>query len=178
LTEDLPIGARAAEAGLRVLTRRAIRAPTPLDGRFCDLWRFGRRQYQLIRIYRPRLWSFAASCVTADLAARLTLLVCLILGAHSGAAAAALIGIAALGSATAELRRAIGSRLGVADRKGARLLQHLLTWLIVPLPAVHASMIWGGRMTSPVRWAHIRYHVDRRGRVTGTARQPHSDQSA
>ncbi|HYZ42882.1 MAG TPA: glycosyltransferase, partial [Stellaceae bacterium] len=39
LTEDLPIGDRAAEIGLRVLTRRAIRPPTPLDGSFFGLWR-------------------------------------------------------------------------------------------------------------------------------------------
>jgi hypothetical protein len=53
-----------------------------------------------------------------------------------------------------------------------------LAWLIVPLPAIHAALIWGGLTTSPVRWAHIRYFVDRRGRVTGTARLPHSDQQA
>lgn len=178
LTEDLPIGARAAETGLRVLTRRAIRAPTPLDDRFPDLWRFGRRQYQLIRIYRPRLWSCVAAGVTVDLAARLTLLLTLVFGGGSGTAVAALIGIAALGSAATELRTAIGARLDVADDLRARLLQHLLSWMIVPIPVVHASMIWGGLVTSPVRWAHIRYVVDRRGQVTGTVRQPHSDQSA
>jgi hypothetical protein len=50
--------------------------------------------------------------------------------------------------------------------------------MIVPIPAVHASMIWGGLVTSPVRWAHIRYLVDRRGQVTGAVRQPHSGHSA
>lgn len=177
LTEDLPIGARAADTRLRVLTRRVIRAPTPLDGRFPDLWRFGRRQYQLIRIYRPRLWSCAAAGVTADLAARLTLLLMLVFSGGSGFAVAALIGIAALGSATTELRTAIGARLDVADDLGTRLLQHLLNWMIVPIPAVHASMMWGGLVTSPVRWAHIRYVVDRRGQVTGAVRQPHSGHS-
>ena len=178
LTEDLPIGARAAETGLRVLTRRALRAPTPLDGCFRDLWRFGRRQYQLIRIYRRGLWSYAALIVTTDFAARLALLVILLVRDGSGTGVAALIGIAALGSATVELRSAIGRKLSVPDRLGLRLWQHFLTWMIVPLPAVHASVIWGGLMTSPVQWAHIRYTVDHRGRVTGIERRPHSDQSA
>ena len=177
LTEDLPIGARAAEIGLRVLTRRAIRAPTPLGDCFRDLWRFGRRQYQLIRIYRPGLWSFAAAVVTADLMARLALLLNLVFGGWA-ATLVTLIGIAALGSATAELRMAIGRRLDVADPVGTRLRQHLLTWMIVPLPAVHASMIWNGLVTSPVRWAHIRYLVDRRGQITGIIREPHFDQLA
>jgi hypothetical protein len=178
LTEDLPIGTRAAEIGLRVLTRRAVRAPTPLDGPFGDLWRFGRRQYQLIRIYRPGLWAWAAAGITADLAARLALLLGLVLGGPTAIAVVALIGVAALGSATAELRMAIGRRLDVADNFRTRLRQHLLTWLIVPVPAAHASMIWGGLVTSPVRWAHIRYRVDRRGRVVGMTRRPYPDQSA
>ncbi len=74
LTEDLPIGDRAAQTGLRVLTRRAIRPPTPLAGNLRDVWRFARRQYQLIRLYRPGLWCFAAFVVTTDLAARIALL--------------------------------------------------------------------------------------------------------
>jgi hypothetical protein len=177
LTEDLPIGTRAAAIGLRVLTRRAVRAPTPLDGSFRDIWRFGRRQYQLIRIYRPGLWSYAAASVTADLMARLVLLLMLLIGGGAGTSVLALIGIAALGSATAEMRMAIGQRLEVADHLRMRLRQHLLIWMIVPLPAVHASMIWGALVTSPVRWAHVHYLVDRRGQVTGMTRQPHSDRS-
>src|SRR5215472_2599225 len=74
LTEDLPIGDRAAEVGLSVLTRRAIRPPTPIDSSLCELWRFARRQYQLIRLYRRGLWRFAAFVVTTDLVARLVLL--------------------------------------------------------------------------------------------------------
>ncbi len=178
LTEDLPIGVRAADIGLRVLTRRALRAPTPLDDRFHDLWRFGRRQYQLIRIYRPGLWSFAAFVVTTDVAARLALLLALTFGGASAISVAALIAIAALGSTTVELRSSIGRKLNVRDPLGMRWRHHLLTWIIVPLPAAHASVIWGGLITSPVRWAHIRYIVDRRGRVTDIVRHPHSDQSA
>jgi Glycosyl transferase family 21 len=178
LTEDLPIGARAAETGLRVLTRRAIRAPTPLDGRFQDLWRFGRRQYQLIRIYRPGLWSYAAVVVTTDLIARLVLVSTLVVAGISELALSGVLVAAASGSITTEIRLAVGKRLGVADRIGFRASQHLLVWLLVPLPAFHASVIWGGAVTSPVRWAHVRYIVDRRGRVTDVTRRPHSDQSA
>jgi hypothetical protein len=174
LTEDLPIGDRAAQTGLRVLTRRAVRPATPLSGSFRDLWRFGRRQYQLIRLYRPGLWSFAAFTVTTDLIARLVLLSSL--AARGSAPAAILVVIsvlACLGSMTTEIRLAIGEKLGAADGIGFRLSQHLLAWTILPAPAFHASVIWGGFVTSPVRWAHIRYMVDKRGRVTEVARRPH-----
>ena len=175
LTEDLPIGERAAETGLRVLTRRAIRVPTPLDGRFQELWRFGRRQYQLIRIYRSGLWSYAAVVVTTDLIVRLVLLSRLIVAGASGPALPAILVAAALGSIATEIRLAVGKRLGVAEPIGFRLSQHLLVWLILPVPGFHASVIWGGFVSSPVRWAHIHYLVDRRGRVVEVMRRPHSD---
>lgn len=173
LTEDLPIGDRAAESGLRVLTRRTIRPLTPLDSSIRDLWRFGRRQYQLIRLYRRGLWRFAAFVVTTDLLARIALLSAM---AASGFALAAILTVAALGSIAAEVRIAIGSKLDAADRMSFRLAQHLLVWAILPVPVFHASMIWGGFVTSPVVWRHIHYVVDRTGRVIEVSRRPYSDQ--
>jgi cellulose synthase/poly-beta-1,6-N-acetylglucosamine synthase-like glycosyltransferase len=174
LTEDLPIGDRAAEVSLRVLTRRAIRPPSPLGGSISDLWRFGRRQYQLIRLYRPGLWSFAAFVVSTDLIARIFLLSNLI---ASGPALAAIILLASLGSIATEIRLAIGRKLDCRDAIGCRLVQHLLVWTIFPVAVFHASVIWGGFVTSPVAWRHIRYVVDKTGRVIDVARRPHSDQS-
>jgi len=174
LTEDLPMGDRAAEVSLRVLTRRAIRPPSPLGGSISDLWRFGRRQYQLIRLYRPGLWSFAAFVVSTDLIARIVLLSNLI---ASGPALAAIILLASLGSIATEIRLAIGRKLDCRDAIGCRLVQHLLVWTIFPGAVFHASVIGGGFVTSPVAWRHIRYVVDKTGRVIDVARRPHSDQS-
>jgi hypothetical protein len=174
LTEDLPIGDRAAQTGLRVLTRRAVRSPTPLGGTFRDLWRFGRRQYQLIRLYRPGLWSFAAFVVTTDLIARVVLLSTI---TASGAALPTIMLIAALGSIATEIRLTIGKRLGATDGTGLHLAQHLLAWTILPAVGFHASVIWGGFVTSPVVWRHIRYIVDKTGQVIDVTRRPHSDQS-
>jgi cellulose synthase/poly-beta-1,6-N-acetylglucosamine synthase-like glycosyltransferase len=174
LTEDLPIGDRAAETGLRVLTRRAIRPLTPVSGGIRDLWRFGRRQYQLIRLYRRGLWRFSAFIVTTDLLARIVLLST---AAASSVALVAIFTIAALGSIATEIRFAIGKKLGAVDRTGFRLAQHLLVWTILPAPAFHASVNWGGFVTSPVVWRHICYAVDRAGRVIDVVRRPYSNQS-
>ena len=174
LTEDLPIGDRATEAGLRVLTRRAIRPPTPLDGSFGDLWRFGRRQYQLIRLYRPGLWSlrrldrhdrpdraYPSVIDPPRLAAR---------PAHH-------LSSALWARSRPRSGSPIGRKLGVADGIGFRVAQHILVWTILPAPVFHASVIWGGFITSPVIWRHVRYVVDKAGRVIAVARRPHSDQS-
>src|SRR5262249_19250314 len=174
LTEDLPMGGCAAATGLKVLTRRAIRAPTPLSGSFRDLWRLARRQYQLLRLYRRGLWYFAALVVTSDLLARLVLLSKLWV---AGPALPAILVLACLGSIGTEVRLTIGKRLGVPDRVGFRLCQHLLTWTILPFPGFHASVIWGGCITSSVVWAHIRYAVDNKGSVIEVTRRPHSDRS-
>jgi hypothetical protein len=171
LTEDLPIGDRAAQMGLRVLTRRAIRPPTPLTGNFCEGWRFARRQYQLIRLYRPGLWCFAAFVVTTDLAARIALMSNLL---GWGAALPATLVLACLGSTATEIRLAIGRKLGVPDGIGFRVAQHLLVWTILPAPIFHASVIWGGAVRSPVVWRHVRYAVDKTGKVIDVARRPYS----
>ncbi|MBV9374664.1 MAG: glycosyltransferase [Alphaproteobacteria bacterium] len=175
LTEDLPIGDRAARTGLRVLNRRAVRPPTPLAGTICDVWRFARRQYQLIRLYRPGLWGFAAFVITSDLAARVFLVSQL---ATSEIALLVLLALAALGSSAAEIRLAISRRLEAADGIGFRVAQHLLVWSILPAPLFHASVIWGGAITSSVVWRHIRYAVDKSGRVVEVSRRPYSDEPA
>jgi hypothetical protein len=166
----LPIGDRAARTGLRVLTRRAVRVVSPLGGGFPDLWRFGRRQYQLIRLYRPGLWRYAAFVVSGDLIARLVLVAFLVGAGASGPVLAAILAVAGLGSITTEIRVAIGGRLGARDRLGLRLAQHALVWTFLPAPAIHASAIWGGLVTSPVHWGHVRYTVDAKGRVTEAKR--------
>lgn len=175
LIEDLPIGERSAQVGLRVLTRRAIRPPTPLAGSISDGWCFARRQYQLIRLYRPGLWGFAAFVVTSDLAARIFLVSQL---ASWGMALPVLLMLAALGSSATEIRLAISRKLGVADGIGFRFAQHLLVWTILPAHVFHASVVWGGAITSPVVWRHIRYAVDKTGRVIEVSRRPYSDKPA
>ncbi|MBV8504230.1 MAG: hypothetical protein JOZ11_00205, partial [Alphaproteobacteria bacterium] len=172
LTEDLPIGARAVKTGLRVLTRRAVRPPTPLAGNFRDGWRFARRQYQLIRLYRPRLWCFAAFVASTDLAARIALISNV---PAWGAALPVIFVLACLGSTATEIRLAIGRKMGVTDGAAFRLAQHLLVWTILPAPMFHVSVIWGGAITSPVVWRHVRYVVDKSGKVIDVARRPHSD---
>src|SRR5205807_8265519 len=119
----------------------------PLAGNLCAVWRCPRRQYHLIRLYRPRLWSFASFVVTTDLAARIALL-SNVLG--WGLALPALFVLGCLGSTATEIRLAISRKLGVTDGVGFRLAQHLLVWTILPAPIFHASAIWGGAVTSPV----------------------------
>jgi Glycosyl transferase family 21 len=171
VVEDMPIADRVGQAGLRLLTRRAIRVPTPLSGNGRTLWAFARRQGQFVRLYRPVLWGFASAVATADCLARLGLLGDF-LAAGSLPALATVALAAALGSLAAELRLAIGRRIGAADRLSSRILEHLLIWAVLPSVGFYVSVIWGSAFASQVRWAHVRYTLDRSGRVVTARRYP------
>jgi len=172
VVEDLPIGGRVAETGLRLLTRRALRVPTPMRGRWRELWSFGRRQGQFVRLYRPRLWCCASLIATADFLARVVLAWHL-LAEGSPPALRVLALVAALGSVATEFRRAVGRRIGVADGLVCTTYQHLLTWAILPIGAWYISLIWASAFTSVVRWAHVQYSLDRSGRVLAAQRHPY-----
>jgi len=168
LTEDLVIADRAASLGLRVVTERALRLPSPLAGTVCHVWRFARRQYQIIHVYRPAVWVFALTVCTSDLLARSFLLASAIAadGVPKAIAIGALVVLGLLGSAGIALRGHIGRQLRVADLRGFALLQHFFVWAIVPIALFHASVLWGSLSTTRVRWAHFCYRV-RAGRVMG-----------
>jgi hypothetical protein len=172
LVEDAPIGTRVAETGLKLLTRRALRVPTPLGGSWRELWAFGRRQGQFVRLYRPWLWRCASLIATADFFAR-AVLAREALAAGSVPALRVLALIAVAGSVATELLRAVGRRIGAADGLASTVYQHLLTWGILPIGAWYVSLIWASAFTSVVRWAHIEYLVDRSGRVLAARRHPY-----
>ena len=114
LSDDCAIGERAAALGLRVLTRRALLVPTPQGGDVGSVWRFGRRQYQIIHTYRPILWWLAFATLTLRLGTWGLLL------AHSGSAPsrvglAAMIGLS-LGGFLVQLQ--VARRLGFPDPPG------------------------------------------------------------
>jgi hypothetical protein len=168
LTEDLLIADRAASLGLRVVTDRALRLPSPLIGSFDQIWCFARRQYQFIHAYRPGVWVFALIVCTGDLLARGFLLTSAIVanGVAKAIAVSALIVVGLLGSAGIALRGRIGRQLRVVDISGLALLQHFFVWAILPITLFHASLLWASLSTTRVRWAHFCYRVHA-GRVIG-----------
>jgi Glycosyl transferase family 21 len=172
VVDDAPIGGRVAETGLRLLTRRALRVPTPLRGSWRELWTFGRRQGQFVRLYRPRLWCCASLVATADFLARVVLAWDL-LAEGSPPALWVLALVAASGSFATEFRRAVGRKIGVADGLVCTAYQHLLTWAILPIGGWYVSLIWASAFTSVIRWAHVQYSVDRSGRVLAARRHPY-----
>ena len=173
LTEDCRSATARRKRACRMLTRRAIRPPTPLAGDLRDVWRFARRQYQLIRLYRPGMWCFAAFVVTTDLAARIALL-----------SNAARLGARLAGPPRSRLPRARSRpRSGWRSAGNSALpTGSAFAWRSISSsgPFCPPRMFmprWSGAVlvTSPVVWRHVRYVVDKTGQVIDVARRPYSD---
>jgi hypothetical protein len=172
VVDDAPIARRVVETKLRLLTRRALRVFTPLNGHWRVLWALGRREGQFVRLYYPRLWCWAGLLATVDLLARVMLAGDL-LAAGSTPALLVLVLVAASDSIATELRRSVGRRIGAADGVKATSYQHILTWAILPIGAWYVSLIWASAFTSVVRWAYVEYRLDRSGRVLAARRRPY-----
>lgn len=159
LSDDLAIGRTAAELELRVLWRGALLVPTPLSHDLASAWRFGRRQYQMVRLYRPALWAAALSLVALQL-----LVWCLLLAGaiHDESLRGALALVLLLGVIRQALTQNVGTRLGFGDTGMTRALQYGLSLASPLVDGFHLSMILGAARVRRVTWAHVRYRVDAR----------------
>ena len=155
LSDDLTIGELAGQAGIPVFFRRVLRVPSPLSCTLADAWRFGHRQYQMVRVYRPRLWLLALATTTMQLA-------CWAAIAHAlrqplaGFSAAALFGLALCRSV---LLDGIGVQLGHRDQASTLPLQLLLCVAKPLVDTFHWSMIISAARVRSVTWGHVTYRV-------------------
>lgn len=157
LSDDLTLGERAAEAGLRLLTRGALLVPSPGDAGLAAAWRFARRQYQICRIYRPGLWLLAAVSIGLRLLAWIVALCMLLAG--QGFAWAILV-LAGLGVLKQALIGAVAHRVGLPDPPGVRMMQLLLGLLQPLVDLFHLSVVLSAAWTSRVDWGHVTYDVE------------------
>jgi hypothetical protein len=168
LSDDCAIGERAAAMGLRLRTDRRLLVPTPLSLGLAQAWAFGRRQYQIIRIYRPWLYQLALTCM----AARLATWAIIAAGAStamSPSTAAAIILSLGLGSYAAQ--QVVARRLQIGDRHGAAIGQLALALALPLVDLLHGGMILGA-LGSSVRWGHVSYNVAGPSDVAVAERRP------
>ena len=168
LSDDCTLGEHAAARDLRVLTRRALLVPTPAIGGLVSGWRFGRRQYQIIHLYRPRLWWLAATVLTVRLGAWVLLF------AHLDFAGArlALIALIMMSFAGFVVQSLISQRLGFTDRVGVCFGQGLLALLKPLVDLFHWSAVVAAVFCRTIRWGHIVYRIKSPNNITIRSRTP------
>ena len=155
LSDDCSIGAQAATLGLRVLTRRALRVPTPASGGVLALWRFGRRQYQIIRLYRPSLWWLAFLALSS----RVTAWGVLLANIEQEWARLAILALLLLALLAVLIQALVGRRLGMADPLAMTVLQGFLALCKPLLDVFHWSLTLAAWDTRTIRWGHLAYCV-------------------
>lgn len=168
LSDDCTLGRYAAAHDLRVLTRRALLVPTPTSGGLVCEWRFGRRQYQIIHLYRPRIWWLAATVLTVRLGAWALLF------AHLDDAGARLVmsALIMMSFAGFVVHLLIAQCLGVLDRAGVCLGQGLLALLKPLVDLFHWSAVVAALYCRSIRWGHIVYRIAGPNKITIRRRTP------
>jgi hypothetical protein len=170
LSDDCTIGREAEAHGLRVLTRYSLLVPTPMAARLMPVWRFGRRQYQMVRTYLPALWWLAFAVLSTQVATWGLLL------AHADhhEARLAMGGLIAAAVAGCFLQATAARRLGFADAPAAQRMQYLLALLKPLVHLFHWTMIAAAIVVRDVRWGHVSYRVLGPNDVRVKAREPWS----
>ena len=122
MADDCSMGAAAAAGGLRILTRRALLVPAPVQAGLGSAWAFGRRQYQIARLHLTKLYAIALLAVAMRLIAWGVILQALVVGRSlwAGACAALFIALALASCAGQQL---VARRLGMADHWPQTLVQ-------------------------------------------------------
>ncbi|MCF4164204.1 glycosyltransferase [Zavarzinia compransoris] len=172
LSDDLALAGAARAAGLRIIFRGAVLVPTPFHHSLASLLGFGRRQYQMFRIYQPWLWAWAGATVALNFVGSLAL-VALALGGGAGLAAWAAGATLAL---LADRERRILARRAGIEARGVPAAEGLLRLMPLVLPLVHGLHLAAVVLSverGRVVWGHCTYRMTGR-RVTSIERQPWS----
>jgi hypothetical protein len=172
LSDDLAIAAAASALGLRVLHRRALLVPTPVRLSLPSAWLFGRRQYSMVRLYRPRTW-----CLALFISSTLVIAWVILLASISDCrlARAGLILVLAVVLVKTWALDSVGRRLGLRDPPMARLSQYALIFIKPLLDLFHLGIIVSAAHPRTLTWGHVTYQIREPDRITVSERRPWSD---
>lgn len=168
LSDDCALGKAAGEHGLRFLVRRALLVPTPAQFRLMEAWRFGRRQYQIVRIHCASIWVLAAMLVG------LRALTWVILAIHYTAAFSFFIFVVLLAAALVGrvTQQRVAVRLGQADKAHAAVTQMGLIFMQPVVDLFHMGIILSSSSTRRIVWGHVTYDAQGPQAVAIIARVP------
>ena len=168
LSDDCTIGSRASALGLRILTRSALLVPTPTDHGLVALCRFGHRQYQIIRVYRPQLWWLALLAQSSRVVAWVVVFLNpQQLWAHTTGAALLFFALAGV-----LVQAAVAHRLGLRDSRSQTVLQVALVLFKPVVDIFHWALIVAAFDSRVIRWGHLTYRIDAPEKVAVVARTP------
>lgn len=170
LSDDLSIGIRASQRGLKVATRSALLISSPVDHDVVSAWRFGRRQYQIGKVYRPDLWFLALG----GLCLRALGFGCALILAIWHQNPWPLVAFAVLGLSKQVLVAAVGARARLGDSASVRTVQYGLGVLQPLVDLFHLSIVVAAGWTRVIHWGHVTYDVEGPDHIRVIERRPYS----
>ena len=160
ISDDLMLAKLARGKGLRVLFRGSVLLATPFGHDWRSLLEWGKRQYQMMRLYAPGIWALAAAITSVNLAGSVAMLA-LAVTSPAWLAGYAVLGLLALASEREHRRQARAAGIEVESTAQERALR----WLALGLPLihlVHLAAIIAALDGRTIRWGHWVYRM--RGR--------------
>lgn len=161
LADDIPLGLAARAQGVPITCPQSLLVTSPTAMSWREAWAFGRRQYLLVRWYRPGHWMLAAAGATLPLLGWAVALPLAVSG-HAGAIATILLANA-FDQVRASLRAQVPRKLwGTSMPQRMAALDRFGTPAIL---AFHAAIIWSTLFGNSMTWAGRRYRLDPQWRV-------------
>ena len=169
ISDDLALAALAREAGLRTLYRLRVLVPSPIAHTSHSFFGFAVRQYQMLKLYQPRVWAMALALVGASVLIKAALWIAAF---QSAAGLAILLAFLCANWIAYALRLKRAQTLDcwpVMSRPAEAAL--CLTPIVSPLiDLVHLAAILRSADTRRIAWSHLSYEMEGR-EVRGIVRR-------
>jgi len=162
LSDDLSIASFAAVSHYRVLNRRILLVPTRAPQGFTAAWRFGVRQYKIIKNYRPGLWWFAFGISSLKVIGWIVLFY---QSLDSTLYRHALITVVAVALLKAQFDVEISKKLNFNEPAFQRLNQFLLALFKPAADLFSLSMLIASSSARRVTWGHVSYFIETQSRI-------------
>lgn len=164
ISDDLSISSHVKNKNFRVLTRRLLLVPSVPPAGIFSAYRFGVRQYQIIKIHRLGIWLLALMVSLLSILGWSALIAKIIMSFMDGNIISevyvyVLVCIYLCVLIKIIFLYKIANKIGFCDDSDYRPFQFLLIVIKPFIDLFHCLMIVQSSITRIVRWGHVTYRV-------------------
>lgn len=161
ISDDLALAALARNAGLRTHYRLRVLVPSPVAHTPRAFFGFAVRQYQMLKLYQPRVWAMALALVGASFAIKLALWTAALFSTTGLAMLLAFL-CANWIAYGMRLRRAMALDCWPVMSRRAEAALCLMPIVSPLIDLVHLVAIVRGGDTRRIDWSHLSYEMNGR----------------
>ena len=173
ITDDLAIANHARKMNFKILMRRVLLAPSPTPSGLLSGLRFGVRQYQIIKIHRPVIWTLALIVSIVSVVGWVALISAFIatlisfelnqseeIFRHATNYFYLLMSIYFCTAVKMIFLYKVSKKIDLKSQKKLWFFQLLLILIKPFIDLIHCLMILRSSNSSLVHWGHVTYQVN------------------